>query len=506
MNRPFSILLHAVAAAAAGAVLLIAAAGCTVGPDYHQPVVKVPDRFAGPAAAAATMPADNSSTASDLAHWWTSFNDPKLDDLLRRAYASNLDLKAAQARLLEARAQFGIAGAALYPTADATGSYTRQQISKNGAFNLSGTNGAVGATPFRSLAGAGFKPRFDLFQAGFDSNWEIDVFGGTRRGIEAAAADQQSAIEDRRAVLVSLLGEVARNYVQYRGLQQQIAITRQNLQTDSDSLEVTRTRFNRGLTDYLDVARADSQLQSTLAQLPAQETSLRQALYQLGVLLGTDPAALSAELEAPAPVPVAQPIPQGLPSELLRRRPDVREAERQLAAATARIGVAVADLYPKFTLTGSLGRQSIQLKTLANAASTAWSFGPSVDWRIFDAGRIRSNIDVYNARQQEALVNYQQKVLTSLQDVDNALTAFANEQLRHEALVKSVHASRDAFSLASRQYSGGLTGYLTQLDAQRTLSAAQDQLAQSDTAVAADLVAVYKALGGGWEQQEMNAD
>ncbi len=507
-----------------------ALAGCMVGPDYQRPDVATPDRFVTPAAAQptgdvlTTAPTRPTTTpAADITRWWKSFNDPELNSLLGRAYQSNLDLKVAQSRLVESRAQRNISAAGLYPKLDATGSYTREQTSGNGSFfgptgarggsasgsggsgaGGAGTGGAGGAgsggASIPAFPANGIVRRFNLFQAGFDASWELDVFGGQRRGVEAADADSAAAVEDRRATLISVLGEVARNYVQYRGLQRQIAITRDNLKSDTDTLALTRTRFDRGLTTYLDVARAEAQLQSTAAQLPAQDTSLKQALFQLGVLLGQEPAALSQELAADAPIPVVtSEIPAGLPSEMLRRRPDVRRAERQLAAANARIGVAVAELYPKFSLTGQLGQQSVTLKRFADAGSTFWSFGPSLSWNLFDAGRNRSNIDVYKAREQQSLAQYRQQVLTSLQDVDNALTAYANERARHEALTRAVFSSREAYNLATDRYTNGLTDFLVALDAQRSLFIAQDQLAQSDTAIGTSLVAVYKALGGGWE-------
>ena len=483
---------------------LLVLGGCIVGPDYHAPLVSMPVSFAS---TSSTQPADTSSPSADLSRWWLAFDDMELQSLLGRAFNANLDMRAAEFRLVEARSQLGVQQASFYPAANFTGSYTRQQISKNGFFTPGGTSGSS-SIPSSELSHLGLKQRNDLYQVGFDASWELDLFGGVRRGIQAAGADAEAAVEDRRSVMVSLLGDVARYYVQYRGLQRQIAITQQNIRADEDTLEVTRTQFQKGLTSYLDVARAESQLRTSEAQLPAQDTSLKQAMYQLGVLLGADPASLSEELATPAPIPTPRRrVPQGLPSDLLRRRPDVRQAERQLAAATARIGVAVADLYPKFSLTGQFGQQSLRLSALANSASTIWSFGPGVSWDLFDAGRVRSTIDVYNARQQQALINYKQKILLSLQDVDNALTAHANEQRRNVSLVQAVKSSQDAFDLASSQYVGGLTPFLNVLDAQRTLHAAQDQLAQSDTAVASDLVALYKALGGGWDWKfvEQNA-
>jgi outer membrane protein, multidrug efflux system len=460
----------------------IAIAGCSVGPDYKQPEMKLPEHYG----ASTTRP------VGEAVRWWSTFKDPTLDSLVARATDNNLDVRLATARIREARAQRGVEAADWWPTVDAAGSYNHQRTSNSSANNDFGSGG-------------GFAPKreFDAFQVGFDSTWEIDVFGGVRRSVEAADADLQASVEDRRDVIVTLLGDVARNYIELRGRQRQLAITRANLVSQQETLDLTRARFNAGLVGELDVARAQALVATTSSQVPALEALVRQSTHRLGVLLGQEPSALAAELGPEGPIPFGLgAIPVGLPSELLRRRADIRRAERQLAAQTARIGVATADLFPRFTLTGSLGWQSERFKDLGSDNSLFWNIGPGARWNIFDAGRIRSNIRVQDARQEQALVQYQQAVLTSLEDVENALVNYDREQSRRVALAAAVDSNRRAVELANQLYSRGLVDFLNVQESQRSLLAAEDQLAQSDTAVSSNLVAVYKALGGGWDAVE----
>jgi NodT family efflux transporter outer membrane factor (OMF) lipoprotein len=458
--------------------------GCAVGPNYHQPNTTVTTRWGEPLAGGET----NSSTS--LAAWWKNFNDPELDSLIERAVESNLDLKIASARVREARAQYRTTSADLWPTVETSGSYERQLQSKNQPI--------LGAFPLPNIP-------FDnnVYQAGFDASWEIDVFGGTRRATEAAKAEVAAAEFGRRDTLVTLLGEVARNYVEARGYQRRLTIARQNIAAQDEDLAITRDRFNHGLTSNLDVQQAATLLATTRADVPTLESSLQASIHRLGVLLGQPPGTLLAELSTVAPIPAAPPqVPVGLPSELLLRRPDVQEAERQLAAATAQIGVATADLFPKFSLTGAAGFQSVSASDWFAGGSKFWSFGPTVQWNIFDAGRIRANIKVQNARQQQALAAYEQIVLSAFEDVENDLVYYAKEQVRRGSLNDAVTSSQNSLNLAAKLYANGLTGFLNVLDAERSLYQAQDQLVQSDRAVSANLIALYKALGGGWEIAE----
>ena len=498
------------------------AGGCMVGPNYKAPPkVDVPGSFA------TTQP-----SSASLSRWWELFNDPTLNVLIERALATNLDLELAQERVLEARAQLDLTTGNLFPTANLSGAYNKTHISKQaglaGFLGAGAGSGSVTPTPINPPANAGgastdlarpgatksgsassaagglaLPQQLQLYQAGFDASWEIDVFGGLRRSVEAATADVQAQEESRRDTMVTLLGDVARNYVQVRGLQRQIHIAHDNIKSQQDTLELTRSRFKAGLATDLDVARAEAQVNTTEAAVPTLQISLRQSIHALGVLLGQPPESLLEELSTESPIPPAPAsVPVGLPSDLLRRRPDVRCAERQLAASTARIGVATADLFPKFSLTGALGLESQELRNLPRGDSLFWDIGPTVSWPIFDAGRIVSNIRVQNVRQREAVIQYRQAVLTSLEDVENAMTAYQQEQIRRQSLAVAVDANQRAVQLSTLLYTKGLADFLNVLDAQRDLFASQDQLVQSEQNVSANLVALYKALGGGWETGE----
>jgi len=334
----------------------------------------------------------------------------------------------------------------------------------------------------------------------FDASWEIDLFGGQRRALQEATALYASVEDNRRDVLVSVLAEVARNYIEVRGFQRRLAIANNNIQAQAEAVDIARARFNAGLTSELDVKQAESLLATTQAQLPTLETALKQGIHQLSVLIGQPPGALLAELSKEAPVPATPPIvPVGLPSDLLRRRPDVRRAERRLAADTANIGIQTAELFPKFTLVGTGGFQSLSASDWFVPGGRYWSAGPMITWRIFDLGHIRSQIQAANAVQQQSLAVYEKTVLTAFADVENALVAHANEQVRYRALTDAVAANRRALELANELYTKGLGEFLNVLDAERSLYQAEDQLADSERTVTENLVALYKALGGGWE-------
>jgi outer membrane protein, multidrug efflux system len=456
--------------------------GCTVGPNYHPPATSVPAHWSEPLAGG------ESDTPASLAAWWKSFNDAELDSLIERAARSNLDLRIARARVRESRAQVRVVQADYWPSVDATGSFARLRESQNQP--LIGSLSAFPGVPFEN----------NVYQAGFDSTWEIDVFGGTRRAVEAAKADLAAAEYGRRDTLVTLLGDVARNYVETRGYQRRLTIVHENIRAQQEALTLTRDRFRSGLSSDLDVQQAATVLAQTEAQVPTLESGLQASVHRLGVLLAQPPGALLTELSAVAPIPPAPPeVPVGLPSDLLRRRPDVRQAERQLAAATARIGVATADLYPKFSLTGNIGLESVSTSDFFAESSKFWSAGPTAQWRIFDAGRIRANIRAQNARQEQALAAYEKTMLTSFEDVENALVAYAKEQLRRRSLETAVKADRDALHLSNQLYANGLASFINVLDAERSLYQVEDDLVQSDKTVSQDLIALYKALGGGWE-------
>jgi multidrug efflux system outer membrane protein len=466
-------------------LLGILAGGCTT--NYHGPESQ---NHMPPALWDNTLNGGETNAPVSLTAWWQNFHDAKLDSLIGRAVQSNLDLQIAQARVREARAQYGIAVADFFPTVDASGSYERQRQSHNQPL----FNGfQIPSSAFQN----------NVYQAGFDASWEIDVFGGKRHAAGAARAEVDAFEYGRRETLVTLLGEVARNYVDVRGDQRRLAIANENIEAQTKALAITQRRFSNGLTSNLDVQQASTLLATTRAEIPTLETSIRASIHRLGVLLGQPPGALLAELSNAAPIPAAPPeVPVGLPSELLLRRPDVQRAGRELAAATENISVAKADWFPKFFLTGAAGFESVNSSDWFTSGSKFWSFGPTVQWRIFDAGRIRANIKVQNARQEQALAAYEQTALAAFEDVENGLVAYANEQIRRRSLQEAVDSSRKSLELADKLYANGLTDFLNVLDAERSLYQAQDGLVQSDRTVSANLIALYKALGGGWETIE----
>ena len=472
--------------------LSLAMSGCMVGIDYKRPKTHAPETFGEAHQGPTTQPVAD----VDLSEWWKTFNDPELESLIHRAIESNYTLLTAEARVRQARAQLGATSAILFPTLDFNGSASKSQNSANGA-STAGPESIPGGR-----GGTGFFPRPTLYQAGFDAGWEVDVFGGTRRAVEAASADLESQVEARRNTLITVVAEVARDYIILRGLQTQLALTYSNLKSQQDTLGLTKSRFNAGLTSDLDVANAQAQVSTTAAQIPTVEIQVRQTIHQLGILLGQEPMALAEELGKTAPIPpTPSEIPVGIPSQLLRRRPDVRQAERLLEESTANIGVAVAELFPKFNLTGSLGQESGRFALLARGDSTFWSIGPTVSWRIFDFGQLRNQVRVSNALQEQALLTYKQTVLQSFSDVEDALVAYAQDQKRSKALNDAVVANQRAVDLSQQLYTRGLGDFLNVLTAERNLYAVQNDYTISQTSVSTDLVQLYKAMGGGWDEK-----
>ena len=428
--------------------------------------------------------------AAPWVDWWTKFNDPELNSLVARALVSNHELAAARYRVVEARADERVATSALFPTVDIGG----------GSFKSRGS-----AAGFGSPYGA---PGLDsnLYQIGFDATYEADLFGGIRRSIEAAGDTKDATQDQLRSVQVSLLAEVARNYIGLRALQQRIKVVQANLIDQRRTLDVVQRQFDNGLATNFDVIRARAQLLTTESSLPTLQSGARQTIHGLSVLLGEQPMALSEELSTDAPIPPVPPaVPVGMPSELLRRRPDVMRAERILAAATAEQGVATSDLFPHLTLGGTAGVQSRRAENLFSQHDPSSGFylaGPSAAWTIFDGGRRFANIDKSKARVAEALAIYEGTVLGAMEDVENALTAYSHDQTRRETLQKLVAQAQEAVRIAHDKYSQGLLNLLDVIDVQRSLYASQDDLTVADQAVSSDLVALYKALGGGWEISE----
>src|SRR6185312_1455637 len=476
--------------------------GCTLGPDFRSPNWASPGSwFAGPKEAVPPAPSRPVAEPIDP-NWWTLFNDRQLTALERRVAKENLDVQTAGLRLAESRARLGIVRASEFPSLNANASYTRQKASDVGVFsnapNPLGANGASGSTTGGLRSGK--LGAFDVFQGGLDASWELDFWGRVARSVESATATAQAAAEARRDALLSSLAEVARDYVQLRGIQEQIRIARENVQIARQSLQLTQQRAAGGVTTDLDVATASAQLSSTIAEIPALEQREAELINALSLLLGQPPNALRTELATPRPIPPVPPkVPVGLPSELARRRPDIRQADAQLHAATADIGVAEADFYPSVTLSGSVGMQALQFAHVFDMDALNYAAGPGVTIPIFRGGQLRSALQLRNAQQQEAAVNYQKTVLQAWHEIDNALTAYQAEQSRRDELMRAVAQNRRALGLAQSRYQQGVSDFLTVLDTQRSPLQTEQQLVLSTTNVSADLVALYKALGGGWE-------
>ena len=458
--------------ALASAALVITACG-PVGPDYQPPQPSMPSQWAEGAA--------TSHHADTYARWWSLFRDPLLDDLIRRAIAANLDLKIAETRIREARALYRQAVSGHAPTVDAGGAFTSSRQSER-VSDAARTQ--------------------DLFQANFDVNWELDVFGSVRRQVEAAEANIAAAVEDQRAVLVSLAAEVARNYVELRAYQQRLTIAGENSRNQEQTLELVRNRFQLGLGSELEIAQAETLLAQTRAEMPALESGTVQAMHQLALLLGQQPHTLKAELTPAGATPPPPPlVPLSLPSELLRQRPDIRSAERQLAAATATVGVATADLFPRFSLSALIGLQSPSLGDLVTRSSRFWSVGPVVNWPLFDGGRRRAVVEASEAQRQRAELIYEKTVLAALAETESALTAQNRERETCEMLKTAVDASQRAAHIAQGLYQAGLTSFLNVLQSESALYQSQDKQAQSEQRLAVSMIALYKALGGGWQLQ-----
>jgi NodT family efflux transporter outer membrane factor (OMF) lipoprotein len=463
--------------------------GCTVGPNYKRPQVSVPNEWT-------VAPARGTSTKQpETDEWWSLFQDPEINSLIERAVGRNLDLKLALERVQEARAARGIARSGFFPTLDADVSATRLR----GGFN----QGVIRVVPSSNNANGSpsLISAFETneFQGSLSLSWELDVFGGIRRAVEAATADVVAAEDNRRDLLVILLGDVGRAYAQLRGFQRQLEIANKNIETQQDTLELTATRAKAGLATELDVSRAAAQVESTKAVVPTLLSGIDVSIHRLSVLLGEEPGALRSELQKASPIPAAGPsVEVGLPSDLLERRPDIARAEAELAAATARIGVAKADLFPRFFLTGTAGRQANQLHDLTLGLGNFYSVGPGVSLPLFTGGRIRSNIAVQTSRQRQALINYEALILNALEEVENALVSYSEEQERRDRLNQAVEQSQLAVDLAAEQYRAGLVDFLSVLEAQGELYANESQLVESQTSVTTDLIALYRALGGGW--------
>ena len=457
------------------AVGIGALGGCAVGPNYHRPETALDPHFAN-----AGEPGFTESEAVE--HYWTGFDDLMLTGLIDDALAHNKDLGAAEANLRAARAAKRLAGFDQYPTATLAASYTHSLDSQE------------------QLPGVDMHDReFDAAQAGFDGLWELDLFGRVRRNVEAARGDLGAAAATLQDARVSVIAEVARDYFILRGLQDQLALTQRNADNQFSSLKITRNRLEAGRGNELDTSRAEAQWQTTLASIPSLQASIAATCYRLSVLTGRQPTALNASLAALAPMPALPPLNAiGTPEQLLRRRPDVRVAERRLAAATARVGVAVGDLFPKVTLVGEVGYFAPTFGDFGKSEARFFSVGPSISWAAFDLGRVQARISSAKAQTDQALALYEGAVLGALEDTEGTLISYGRSQSRREALQVAAAASDKAADLARKRFEGGLIDFLEVLDAERTALSAELLLSQSRTDAATSLVAVYKALGAGW--------
>ena len=463
---------------AASSAALVILAGCAVGPDYHRPSTPVDAHYLN-------VEQPGLAEGATLERYWTSFNDPLLDGLVDDAVGHNKDLATAAANLRAARAARRLAGFDQFPTVTFSGSYTHNLYAQ------------------QQLPGVDQHDReYDSADAGFEGLWELDLFGRVRRNVEAARADVGASTATLQDARVSVIAEVARNYFVLRGLQDQLRLTQRNAESQLNTLKLTRVRLEAGRGNELDTARAEAQWRTTLASIPTLEASIATTMYRISVLTGRQPGALNERL-TPRPAPDLPPLNSiGTPEILLRRRPDIRIAERRLAGATARVGVAVGDLFPKVTLTGDFGYVAPTFGDLGQGEARFFSVGPGITWAAFDLGRVRARISTARAETDAALSTYEGAVLNALEDTEGALVSYGRSQSHRESLGAAAAASDKASDLARKRFEGGLVDFLEVLDAERTALTAELVFSQSRTDEATSLIAVYKALGAGWDLPE----
>jgi len=489
-----------------GPLVLSGLAGCTVGPDFKPPVAETPANWVTKPPKEGKLDSHVTAESPDVVAWWDAFNDPELSSLIKRAHDSNPDLQQAALRIDEARAQLKGVDAKNLPTLNEDSSYARSKLSPNGALDVFGGSGGTTAAQAAangipsSAIPSSFNniPPFDLFQTGFDATWEIDLFGRIHRQVESAEAQAQGLVEARRDVMISVYAEIARDYITLRGVQRLIEITHSNLRAQQDAYNLTHAQAQGGETSNLDVETASAQVATTAAELPLLEDQEARLINSLSQLLLLDPGALEDELAPVKPQP-ANPkfVAIGLPSDLAKRRPDIRQAEAELHAATANIGAATADLYPKLTLSGSIGLQAIRFGKLADWGSHFYNFGPALSIPVFN-GQTYANIEVQEVRQKQAALSYKTTVLGALHDVENSVSSYGAEQIRQHSLQKAAEANEHSLSLARQRYQAGLSSFLDVLDAERRLYASQTDVVRSSVTISTNLIQIYKALGGGW--------
>lgn len=456
---------------------LVCLSGCVVGPDYIPISKEMPSVWNQP------LSAGMESDPNMPVRWWEIFSDADLNRLIETAAAKNRDVKAAFSRLEASRALRDYTTGQYYPSVDATGSYTRYQAGKDGVSQLPDEPDPI-----------------NLHSGGFDFLWEMDLFGKIRRSVESSEASYQASIEDYRDVMVTLIAEVCRNYIDLRTTQMRIAYARDNIKIQQDTLDLTKSRYESEIAGELDVRQAELNLANTQAEIPSLRIAEASSLNRLAVLLGQMPGTLKEQLgKGKSLSEIKEKIVVGLPADMLRQRPDIRRAERQLAAQTARIGVATAELYPSLQLAGTFEIQSRQLTGLGNIHNKAYSFGPGIQWRLFDANRIKNTIKIEKAGTQELFAQWENTVLLAAEDVENAMLSYRQQGERTVSLDNSVKASLRSLELVESQYKSGLTDFQNVLDTQRTLFGQQDKLAASRGETMKSLVRVYKGFGGGWQ-------
>ncbi len=452
--------------------------GCLVGPNYESPELSVPDVWH-------QRLADRLVADGSVDHkWWEGFNDATLTSLIEKSSAGNLDAKQAALRIQQGRTVIDITSGRYYPEVDAGGGYTRAKVSKNG---LAGS--ALPGSPVAT----------NFYSAGIDSSWEIDVFGKINRTVESAIASHQASIENYHDVLVSLYAEIAINYADLRTTQKRLEFARVNIKTQQDTLKLTKGLYDAELVPGLDIEQAKLNLANTEAFVPDLLILENAILNRLAVLTGQYPGSLREELEVMAEIPsYSNAIKTGLPIDLIRQRPDIRRTERQLAAQTAEIGIATADLYPSLSLSGTFAFESMNSDNLFERPSRAYGFGPSIRWNLFSGNRIRGNIKLQELITDEVYVQYEKTVLLAVEEVENSMVEYIQKISRTDSLTKSVAASEKSTVLVGDLYRNGLTDFQNVLDMQRTLSRQQDNLAQSQGDITKSIVRIYKAIGGGW--------
>ena len=451
---------------------LLALTGCSaVGPEYTSPKIEMADQWHN--AAREEMRADLS-----LGQWWTSLNDAVLSSLIADALENNPDVLVARSRVLQARMERIVTRSLSYPSLNSSAAGSRSSTK----------SGDTGGT------------ESDAFSVGFDASWEIDLFGGVRRAVEASQADYEASIEEMRDTLVSLVAEVAKGYVDVRAYQLRLEVAREQIASQEETLSLLVALSDAGRGDELAISQARYTLESARASLPDLDSAREQSMNSLAILTGKAAGSLRDALQTAQPIPqVDTALAIGIPADILRRRPDIRKAERELAAETARVGKAEAALYPSLSLKGSIGLESVDLGELVSAPRKGWSIGPTLSWPVFDAGALRNQVRIQAEQQNQALFNYRAAILTATGEVENALIAYAKEQEKQRHLQKALREAERAKEFAEMQYAAGVTDFSDVLEAQRSILSFRDQLTQSSVQIVTNVISLYKALGGGWQ-------